>query len=82
VSLVLCLLWLCRCVTKTDISAEVEATASTQDGKVGRSGLRSAVRSVGSAMSVIGSSNQCGRFCADQCSYVYIWMTGICMFSP
>jgi hypothetical protein len=31
------------------------------------SGLCSAMRSVGSAMSVIGSSDQCGRFYADQC---------------
>ena len=42
-------------------------SASTQDGKVWRSGLCSTARSVGSAMSVIGSSDQCGRFCADQC---------------
>jgi hypothetical protein len=40
---------------------------STQDGKVGWSELCSTARSVGSAMSVIGSSDQCGRFCADQC---------------
>jgi len=46
---------------------EVEAAATTQDGKVGRSGLSSATRSVGSAMSVIVSSDQCGRFCVDQC---------------
>ena len=50
-----------------DISAEVEVAASTQDGKVGRSGLCSAARSEGSTMSVIGSSDQCGRFYVDQC---------------
>jgi hypothetical protein len=37
--------------------------------------------SVGSAMSVIGSSEVCGRFRADQYWYVYIWMTGICMIN-
>jgi hypothetical protein len=52
----------CRCIARMDISAEAEAAATTQDGKVGRSGLCSAVRSVGSAMSVIGSSQVCGRF--------------------
>jgi hypothetical protein len=51
----------------TDIRAEAEAAATTQDGKVGRSGLCSAVRSVGSAMSVIGFSQVCGRLWADQC---------------
>ena len=40
-----------------------------------------AFRSVGSAMSVIGSSDQCGRFCADQFWYVYIWMMEICMIN-
>jgi hypothetical protein len=66
-SIVLCLLWPCWCVARTYISAEAKAVASMQDGKVGRSELCSIARSVGSAMSVIGSSNQCGRFCADQC---------------
>ena len=41
--------------------------ASTQDVKVGRSGLCSVARSVGSVMNVIGSSEECGRFCVDQC---------------
>ena len=59
--------WPCRCVTRMDISAEAEATATTQDGKVRRSGLYSAARSVRFAMSVIGSSKVCGRFWADQC---------------
>ena len=67
VSLVLYLLWPCQCVARIDISAEAKAMASMQDGKVGRSGLCSVVRSVASAMSVIGSSDQCGRFCVDQC---------------
>jgi hypothetical protein len=52
----LCLLWPCRCIARMDISAEAEAAATTQDLKVWRSGLCSAVRSVGSTMSVIGSS--------------------------
>jgi hypothetical protein len=65
VSLILCLLWPCQCVARMDISAEAEAAASTQDGKVGRSGLCSAARSVGSVMSVIGSSQVCGRFRAN-----------------
>jgi hypothetical protein len=67
VSLVLYLLWPCRCVTRTDISAVAEAAASMQEGKVGRSGLCFAARSVGYAMSVIGFSDQCVRFCVDQC---------------
>jgi hypothetical protein len=46
--------------------AEVEAAVTTQDEKVGRSRICSAVRSVGSVMSVIGSSQICGRFWADQ----------------
>ena len=46
----------------TNISAEAEAAATTQEGKVGRSGLCSGARSVGSAMSVIGSLEVCGRF--------------------
>ena len=66
-SLVLCLLWPCRCVARTDSNAEAEAVVTMQDGKVGRSGICSAARSVGSAMSVIGSSEECGRLCADQC---------------
>jgi hypothetical protein len=44
-----------------------KVAVSTQHGKIGRSTLCSAARSVGSAMSVIGSSYQCSRFCADQC---------------
>ena len=60
--LVLCLLWPCRCVARTDISAEAEAGGAAQEGKVGRIGLCSVARSVGSAMSVIGSSEVCGRF--------------------
>jgi hypothetical protein len=67
VSLVLCLLWPYWCVARTDISAKAEAAASMQEGKVRRSGLCFAARSVGSAMSVIGSSDQYDRFCVDQC---------------
>ena len=61
------LLWPCRCAASMDIYAVAGAAASMQDGKVGRSGLCSAARNVGSTMCVIGSSDQCGRFYADQC---------------
>ena len=46
------------CIARTIIIVQDAAVASTQDGMLGTRGAVSAVRSVGSAMSVIGSSTQ------------------------